>query len=474
MAWLLVVYSRDELCQVLQHGQKAALPRTAYGCPVAEGFSWLEGSVDFLPELSLTWSPGFDLSGPMEAKRWSLKFCSKIRGMLAETEEDWPRGQYCIFRLHQEPCPDGSILQYISICLLPPTSSKMRVPNTTRFNSGDPQLNISTEVRRYVPLTQNGSDVRVRFCCREDAAEDAMQLVATTPFSLIRMSVDCPRLANMELYEEWITLPGIKPGITSGSTPDFSSNSSTTLNFYSYKPLDVCYHGIDGGSDYQGSVNFTSAGDCEPWINVTEYIQFTHLSVAVLLADSHCSRAFDLFQKPFCYVGEFSYECDIPECGKNTSSEIFNPTVNVIGTYPIGNRVRRGLPTRGSDTIFTQADILTDNEPDCAMYLALISLSNKPDGFLTRGVDYCQLNVTASSFETYIQCLRPVTGRYLTIQQIEHWECNTSKALNSRYYLGMCEVSIFQIDTCDKSSQVCYEKEKKQQLKMKCENVNEM
>lgn len=72
-----------------------------------------------------------------------------------------------------------------------------------------------------------------------------------------------------------------------------------------------------------------------------------------------------------------------------------------------------------------------------------MSLSGKPDGFLNRDALYCQLNYSTSTYVTFIECKQPVMGRYLTIQQLEHWDHDVHRQVNSQYCLAICEAYIY-------------------------------
>ena len=44
---------------------------------------------------------------------------------------------------------------------------------------------------------------------------------------------------------------------------------------------------------------------------------------------------------------------------------------------------------------------------------------------------------------TFFECHAPVSGRYLTIQQLEHWQHDISKSYTEKSCFELCEVSIY-------------------------------
>ena len=96
-----------------------ALPMTAYGCPVQDGFSgWLQGLAVFTSD-AVTWSPTFDLRGPLAPTTWSLGFCSRLQATHDDEEPPeqppWPRADYCVYKI-ADNCPSGTLIRVI-ICL---------------------------------------------------------------------------------------------------------------------------------------------------------------------------------------------------------------------------------------------------------------------------------------------------------------------------------------------------------------------
>ncbi|ELU12964.1 hypothetical protein CAPTEDRAFT_211476, partial [Capitella teleta] len=79
-----------------------ALPLSAYGCPLIDDFTWLQGHVTFTND-DVTWSPAFDLRGPLGPNEWTLGFCSKVEAMhLPEKlpqQPQWPLAAYCVYRI---------------------------------------------------------------------------------------------------------------------------------------------------------------------------------------------------------------------------------------------------------------------------------------------------------------------------------------------------------------------------------------
>ena len=75
-------------------------------------------------------------------------------------------------------------------------------------------------------------------------------------------------------------------------------------------------------------------------------------------------------------------------------------------------------------------------------------MSYNPDGFLTRDASYCRLNVSSANFVNFYTCHKPVSGRYLTIRQLEHWEYDRSKSITEKFCVDLCEVYIYVDSMC--------------------------
>ncbi|ELU03338.1 hypothetical protein CAPTEDRAFT_193537, partial [Capitella teleta] len=101
-----------------------------------------------------------------------------------------------------------------------------------------------------------------------------------------------------------------------------------------------------------------------------------------------------------------------------------------------------GIPNGETDT-WWQGDIGTSLDVhairihttiDCGLRKAKISLSNRVKGFLEQDVSYCTKDVSLVLDDVYIQCMQPISGRFLTIEM---------SGQDSGSCLSLCELEVY-------------------------------
>ena len=100
------------------------------GCPTSPGVTWETGyclydTDDWSPVND--WSTGTHLKGPHWENDMYEHYCMKTVDRLSECEEDWPLGEYCVYK-YGDHCPTGKHSQWVenTIDNLPTT-----IDNTT-------------------------------------------------------------------------------------------------------------------------------------------------------------------------------------------------------------------------------------------------------------------------------------------------------------------------------------------------------
>ena len=90
------------------------LPMPTSGCPTSAGFTWETGycfydTDNYNPDNE--WSDGLHIKGPYWGNDMYEHYCMKTVDRVSECEQEWPLGEYCVYKFGDH-CPTGKLPFY--------------------------------------------------------------------------------------------------------------------------------------------------------------------------------------------------------------------------------------------------------------------------------------------------------------------------------------------------------------------------
>ncbi|XP_067684469.1 uncharacterized protein [Haliotis asinina] len=361
-----------------------------YGCPEPPEYGWQLGYIN------LTYSPA----------QWQVDY------------QVWPEhlhllGPYNWFQLQLNFCMRKDVTKVKDT----EPGNSTNAHTTSRFMRSDVtispyRLDDSEGHLPNVTINTLTLEVKIGTCCRSDEnVTNEIHLPFTDPFYLLKAHFDhdCQRVQMTEMVEEVLTATGNRTMTWVLDNVRQSQVDSRTfaLNLCFYKPHDrrECVYAEDGGASYRGRRSEWAPGSsCDMWAesgwpyNDRKYLISD-------LEDNYCRKGMSTWEEPTCSSNNRLLYCYIDKC--DVSADPPDVAANKLvradrdeDLYPAWHAVDQDL----------------DAEPYHTRRV-MVTVGRRQWDFLTHGANVCEGPLNPGRVPTFrFQCVRPITGQYVTIQ----------------------------------------------------------